>query len=74
MREVADAMVSSGMKDVGYNYVNIDDGWLLKNRDSNGNVIVDSSKFPSGMNALTDYIHSLGLKAGIYSSNGEYTC
>lgn len=67
-------MVSSGMKDVGYTYINIDDGWLLKDRDSDGNVIVNTDKFPSGMNTLTDYIHSLGLYAGIYSSNGEYTC
>ena len=58
----------------GYEYVNIDDCWLLADRGEDGNLQVDTTKFPSGMNALTDYIHSLGLKAGIYNSNGFATC
>ena len=72
--EIADAMVSSGMKDAGYEYIIIDDGWMTDQRDPNGHIIVDSEKFPSGMKALGDYIHNLGLKFGIYSAPGRYTC
>jgi alpha-galactosidase len=71
VREIADAMVSSGMKDVGYQYVNIDDTWEGY-RDSAGN-IVPNSKFPD-MKVLADYVHSKGLKLGIYSSPGPKTC
>lgn len=74
VKGVADGMVRSGMKDAGYEYIIIDDGWMTDQRDSNGHVIVDSKKFPSGMKALGDYIHNLGLKLGIYSSPGRYTC
>ncbi|WP_293306090.1 glycoside hydrolase family 27 protein [Pedobacter sp. UBA5917] len=70
IREIADAMVASGLKDAGYQYVNVDDFWS-PGRDSNGKIIVDSVKFPSGMKALADYIHSKGLKAGIYTNIGE---
>jgi alpha-galactosidase len=71
VREVADAMVSSGMKDAGYVYVNIDDTWEGE-RDAQGN-IQSNSKFPD-MKALVDYVHSKGLKIGIYSSPGPKTC
>jgi alpha-galactosidase len=71
VRQVADAMVSSGMKDAGYVYVNIDDTWE-GTRDANGN-IQSNSRFPD-MKALADYIHSKGLKFGIYSSPGPKTC
>jgi alpha-galactosidase len=71
VREIADAMVSSGMKDAGYVYVNIDDTWEDQ-RDGDGN-IRSNSKFPD-MKALADYIHSKGLKIGIYSSPGPKTC
>ena len=67
MRGVADAMVSSGMKKAGYVYVNIDDTWEL-GRDANGN-ITSNTKFPN-MKALADYVHSKGLKIGIYSVAG----
>jgi alpha-galactosidase len=83
MREAADIMISSGMADVGYNYVNIDDCWMnapeyedttrlgpLRNEEGN---IVPNSNFPD-MKALTSYIHDLGLKAGIYTSPGPLTC
>ncbi len=73
IREVADAMVASGMKDAGYIYVNIDDCWHGE-RDSLGFIHPDSSRFPSGMKALADYIHSKGLKFGIYSDAGWKTC
>ncbi len=71
IRETADAMVSSGMKDAGYIYVNIDDTWEA-GRDASGN-IQTNSKFPD-MKALADYVHSKGLKLGIYSSPGPKTC
>ncbi len=73
IRETADAMVSSGMKDAGYIYINIDDCWQ-GNRDSLGFIHPDTAKFPSGMKALADYVHSKGLKLGIYSDAGDKTC
>jgi alpha-galactosidase len=73
IRESADAIVSSGMKDAGYIYVNLDDCWHGK-RDSLGFIHPDPEHFPSGMKALGDYIHSLGLKFGIYSDAGWKTC
>src|SRR3990172_8893617 len=66
IREIADAMVSSGMKEAGYQYVNIDDSWHGK-RDSLGFIQPHPERFSSGMKALADYIHSKGLKFGIYS-------
>ncbi len=83
MRDAADAMVSSGMIDHGYMYVNIDDCWSVKPgspdstlegepRDKNG-MINSNKRFPD-MKGLTDYIHGKGLKAGIYTSPGELTC
>ena len=73
MKEMADAMVESGMKDAGYEYIVIDDCWQI-GRDSLGNIIPDPERFPNGMKALADYIHSKGLKLGIYSCAGSYTC
>src|SRR6185437_13689274 len=73
-RETADAMVSSGMKNAGYKYVNIDDCWEAPARDANGNLTTDPQRFPGGMKALADYVHSKGLKIGIYSSAGTGTC
>jgi alpha-galactosidase len=73
IRGMADAMVSSGMKDAGYQYVVIDDCWQVS-RDANGNIVVDAQRFPSGMKALADYIHAKGLKFGIYSDAGTQTC
>ena len=73
IRETADAMVSSGMKDAGYQYIVIDDCWQVS-RDSVGNIIVDAERFPSGMKALADYVHGKGLKFGVYSDAGTKTC
>jgi len=73
IKSAADAMVSSGMKDAGYEYVVIDDCWQVS-RDANGNIIPDATRFPSGMKALGDYIHGKGLKFGIYSDAGTGTC
>jgi alpha-galactosidase len=71
VRAQADAMVSSGMRDAGYVYVNIDDTWEGE-RDAKG-IIHPNSKFPD-MKALADYVHDKGLKLGIYSSPGPKTC
>lgn len=73
IKETADALVSSGMKDAGFIYINIDDCWHGK-RDSLGFIQPDPKRFPSGMKALADYIHSKGLKFGIYSDAGWQTC
>jgi len=73
IKETADAMVSKGLKDAGYMFVNIDDGFF-HGRDSNGRLLYDRTKFPNGMRAIADYIHSKGLKAGIYSEAGVHTC
>nr|ADE77708.1 unknown [Picea sitchensis] len=74
IRGTADAMVSTGLSKVGYEYVNIDDCWGELNRDAQGNLVAKASTFPSGMKALVDYVHSKGLKLGIYSDAGYYTC
>jgi alpha-galactosidase len=73
IRGQADAMISSGMNEAGYKFVNIDDGYF-GGRKANGQLFSDSLKFPSGMKALVDYIHNKGLKAGIYSDAGSNTC
>jgi len=73
IRETADAMASNGMKAAGYQYVNIDDCWHGA-RDSLGFIRPDPDRFPSGMKALADYVHSKGLKVGIYSDAGSKTC
>ena len=73
IREQADAMISSGMYKAGYRFINIDDGYF-GGRNSDGNLLTDTKKFPSGMRALTDYIHARKLKAGIYSDAGKNTC
>ena len=72
--ETADAMVSTGLRDAGYEYVVIDDCWSLKERDENGDLVADPAKFPHGLKYLADYIHSKGLKFGMYSCCGPLTC
>ena len=73
IKSIADAMVASGLRDAGYTYINIDDCWHGQ-RDSNGFITSDVKKFPSGMKVLSDYVHSKGLKLGIYSDAGTETC
>ena len=73
VKKAADAMVKSGMKDAGYRYIVIDDCWQVS-RDEEGNIVADAKKFPSGIKALADYVHGLGLKFGIYSDAGTKTC
>jgi alpha-galactosidase len=74
VRETAEAMIKSGMRDAGYTYIVIDDTWSLRERDPNGNLVADPAKFPSGMKALADWLHSQGFKFGIYSCAGRQTC
>src|SRR5438105_12174765 len=69
IKEFADALVRTGMKDAGYQYIVIDDCWQV-DRDSQGNIIPDAKRFPSGMKALADYVHAKGLKFGLYSDAG----
>src|SRR5947208_2441557 len=73
VRGMADAMVKSGMKDAGYQYIVIDDCWQVS-RDATGTIVVDPQRFPNGMKPLADYVHSVGLKFGIYSDAGVKTC
>ena len=73
IKEMADAMVTSGMRDAGYQYLVIDDCWQI-DRDAQGNILPDPERFPSGMKALADYVHSKGLKFGLYSDAGTLTC
>ncbi|TYH77862.1 hypothetical protein ES332_D04G185300v1 [Gossypium tomentosum] len=74
IRETADALVSTGLSKLGYEYVNIDDCWAEISRDDKGNLVPKKSTFPSGIKALADYVHKKGLKLGIYSDAGYFTC
>ncbi len=74
IKQTADYIVSSGLKDAGYSYVNIDDCWMASNRDSGGNLVADSGKFPDGISGTAAYVHGKGLKLGIYESAGTATC
>ena len=74
VEQTADAMVANGMKAAGYQYVNIDDCWLEKQRDANGDLVPDPAKFPGGIKAVADYVHAKGLKLGIYEDAGTATC
>ncbi|WOL06028.1 alpha-galactosidase-like [Canna indica] len=74
IRETADALVRTGLARLGYHYVNIDDCWGEPYRDSQGNLAAKRSTFPSGIRSLANYVHSKGLKLGIYSDAGSQTC
>ena len=73
IKQAADAMVRTGMRDAGYQYVVIDDCWQVS-RDANGNIVPDPQRFPDGIKVVADYVHSQGLKFGIYSDAGTGTC
>ena len=73
IKRQADAMVRFKLKDVGYQYINIDDGFF-NGRDANGHLVIHPTRFPQGLKPVVDYIHSKGLKAGIYSDAGHNTC
>lgn len=72
--ETAEAMIANGMRDLGYNYINIDDLWQLKERGEDGHIAIDSTKFPRGIKYVADYLHERGFHLGIYSDASEYTC
>lgn len=74
IRDTADKLVETGLAACGYEYVVIDDCWALHERDENGRLVPDPAKFPHGIKALADYVHSKGLKFGIYSCAGNLTC
>ena len=74
VKETANAMIANGMRDAGYVYVVIDDCWALKERDKDGKLVPDPAKFPSGMKALSDYLHANGFKFGMYGCAGKTTC
>jgi alpha-galactosidase len=75
IEQTADLFVSSGLSAAGYRYVNIDDCWSLRERDpSTGRLVPDPAKFPSGIAGVADYVHSKGLKLGIYADAGTNTC
>ncbi|MDQ8205249.1 glycoside hydrolase family 27 protein [Pelagicoccus sp. SDUM812003] len=74
IKETAQAMIDSGMRDAGYVYIVIDDCWSLRERDAEGNLVADPEKFPSGMKALADYLHERGFKLGMYADAGKTTC
>lgn len=73
IRHQADCMVKTGLKDAGYKYINIDDGFQ-GGRGADGKLKINPHRFPFGLKPVADYIHSLGLKAGIYSDAGRNTC
>ena len=74
VKEMADALVSTGLRDAGYNHILLDDGWMEMERDAQGNLIPHREKFPNGIKVVADYVHSKGLKFGLYNCAGSKTC
>ncbi|MFH9070068.1 NPCBM/NEW2 domain-containing protein [Streptomyces alboflavus] len=74
VKGIADIFVEKGLKEAGYEYVNLDDCWALPQRDADGKLVPDPKRFPGGIKAVADYVHSKGLKLGIYTSAGTKTC
>ncbi|KOG37230.1 alpha-galactosidase D [Streptomyces resistomycificus] len=74
IKSQVDAFVAAGMPEAGYEYINLDEGWWQGTRDSQGNITIDEAEWPGGMKAIADYIHSKGLKAGIYTDAGKDGC
>jgi alpha-galactosidase len=72
--DTARRFVSLGLKDLGYSYVNIDDCWSTRSRNSSGHLVADPSKWPRGIRAVVDEIHGMGLKFGLYGCAGTMTC
>ncbi|XP_077518801.1 alpha-N-acetylgalactosaminidase-like [Amblyomma americanum] len=73
-KEMAEALVSEGYRDVGYEYVNIDDCWMTSERDATGRLQADPARFPNGIKHMADFMHARGLKLGIYGDVGTKTC
>ncbi|HZV68701.1 MAG TPA: glycoside hydrolase family 27 protein [Saprospiraceae bacterium] len=74
VKDIADRFISLGLKEAGYQYIVLDDGWMSHERDKDGNLVADPEKFPNGMKHLADYIHAKGLKFGLYNCAGWKTC
>ncbi|MFC9058315.1 NPCBM/NEW2 domain-containing protein [Streptomyces sp. NPDC057074] len=74
VKGMADLFVEKGLKDAGYEYINLDDCWALPERNADGKLVPDPARFPNGIKAVADYVHSKGLKFGIYTSAGTKTC
>jgi alpha-galactosidase len=74
VKGIADIFIAKGLKEAGYEYVNLDDCWALPQRDADGKLVPDPDRFPNGIKAVADYVHSKGLKFGIYTSAGTKTC
>ena len=74
IKRQADAMVSKGLKDVGFDHINIDDGYFGGRDKTDGHLLIHKTRFPNGLKPIVEYIHSKGLKAGIYSDAGRNTC
>lgn len=74
IQEIADAMVESGLRDAGYIFLNLDDNWMDTKRDASGALQNNPKTFPNGMKAIADYVHSKGLKFGLYGDHGKRTC
>lgn len=74
VKDMADAFVNLGLKDAGYEYILLDDGWMAMERDAQGNLVPHPEKFPNGIRAVADYVHSKGLKFGLYNCAGSKTC
>ena len=69
VKEMTDAMVTNGLREAGYQFINLDDSWQAS-RDTNGVIVADPTRFPSGIKPLADYVHAKGLKLGVYSDRG----
>ena len=74
VHDVAQAMIESGMQAAGYTFIVLDDGWMTRERDDQGDLVPDPEKFPSGMKALADHLHDKGFKFGLYNCAGSHTC
>jgi alpha-galactosidase len=74
VKRTADLLISTGLRDAGYVYVNLDDCWAEMRRDKNGYLVANATAFPSGLKALGDYLHDRGLLFGMYSDRGIKTC
>ena len=72
--ETAEAMIANGMRDLGYNYINIDDLWQLKERGADGHIVIDSTKFPRGSKYVSNYLQNWGFRLGIYSDASRNSC
>src|SRR5436190_16611964 len=74
IRQTSEAIIASGMKAAGYRYVNLDDCWMAETRGPGAELMPHPTKFPSGIRSLADYVHSRGLKFGLYAATGTATC